>query len=88
MRFPIDIVVLGGDRRVLAVHHSVMPGKLCGVGWRTRGILELAPGRLREARLRLGDRVVLAICESSSSDETNAEPAIAEVKPFATESAK
>ncbi len=60
MRFPIDILALGGEHEVLAMHYSVSPSKICGITWRTRGVLELAPGRLRQAGVCRGDQIMFA----------------------------
>ena len=56
MRFPIDVVFLDGDMRVLAVNPGLAP-------WRTarfkgtRAVLELAAGESRRHSLRPGDRL-------------------------------
>ena len=60
MRFSIDVLALGREHEVLAMHHGVPPSKICGVTWRTRSVLEVAPGRLRQARVCRGDQIIFA----------------------------
>ncbi len=59
MRYPIDVLALDGQREVVAVRHAVPPFRMCGATWRTRSILELAPGRLREAGVCRGDQILI-----------------------------
>lgn len=61
MAFPIDIAVLDKENCVLALRHRVGPGRICGAGWKTRSVLELAPGRLREAGVCRGDRILFTL---------------------------
>lgn len=61
MRFPIDVVFLDGDLRVLRVAPAVPP-------WRVRGrrgaraVLELAAGEARRAGIGAGDRLDVQPC--------------------------
>lgn len=59
MRFPIDVAFLGGDGRVLALHHRLAPNRLSRPVLRAEGVLELAAGVLRATGTRVGDVVVL-----------------------------
>lgn len=59
MKFPIDIVFLARDGRVLAVHHALKPNRLSKLVWRADGVLELAAGRLRDTGTDVGDIVEL-----------------------------
>jgi uncharacterized membrane protein (UPF0127 family) len=62
MRFPIDIVFIGPDRRVV---HTVQGARPLGFGWRTwriympprdcTHVLELPAGTVRETGTRQGD---------------------------------
>jgi uncharacterized membrane protein (UPF0127 family) len=55
MKFPIDVVFLGRDGRVLSVHHSLRPGRLSKIVLRARGALELSAGRIRATGTEVGD---------------------------------
>jgi uncharacterized membrane protein (UPF0127 family) len=60
MRFPIDVVFLDRELRVVAVEAGVPP-------WRTRArrgakaVLELAAGEAKRVRLAVGDRLELPV---------------------------
>jgi uncharacterized membrane protein (UPF0127 family) len=41
MRFPIDVVYLDSDRKVVAVDTDLKPWRLGGLHWRAKHILEL-----------------------------------------------
>ena len=69
MRAPIDCLFLGppeagGERNVLAIHHSLPPWR--GVVWWVRhaeGVVELPSGALRAAGVAVGDVVRLEAAE-------------------------
>src|SRR4051794_25644487 len=46
MRFPIDLVYLDRDWRVVAIREHVKPCRLAWGGWRARGVLEFAAGEV------------------------------------------
>jgi uncharacterized protein len=54
MRFPIDVVVLDRELRVLSVVHQVRPWRTAG-SRRGRAVLELAAGEARRTGIRAGD---------------------------------
>ncbi len=47
MRFPLDLVFLDGQGRVVHVRWAVPPGRLAWGGWRARHVLEVASGWLK-----------------------------------------
>jgi len=57
MSFPIDVVFLDRGMRVLAVEESLAPGRISGIRWRARTVLELPAGRIRLSGTRIGDRI-------------------------------
>ncbi len=59
MRFPIDVVFLGRDGRVLKVDHKLRPWQVSSIVPGARYALELAAGRAERCNLRAGDRIVI-----------------------------
>lgn len=59
MRFPIDIVSLDRNNRVLGVWENIGPWRIRGLSLRTRSVLELPSGRIKECSIETGD--VLAV---------------------------
>ncbi len=55
MRFPIDVVALDRDRRVIAVAARVPPWRVAGLSLRTRSVLELPAGAIALAGIVEGD---------------------------------
>lgn len=60
MRMRIDIVALDKQNRVVALAHSVPPWRLSCVSPKTRSVLELPAGRIRECGISLGDALVIS----------------------------
>jgi uncharacterized membrane protein (UPF0127 family) len=58
MRFPIDVVFLDPDLRVLRVDESVKPWRAAGCR-RARAVLELAAGEAAARGIAVGDRLRL-----------------------------
>jgi uncharacterized membrane protein (UPF0127 family) len=59
MRFPIDVVYLDRDWRVVAIREQVVPYRLTWGGWRSYGVLEFAAGEAARLQLTSGQRLVL-----------------------------
>ena len=57
MKFPIDVLFLSKNGRVLAIHHGLRPFRLSRPVLRAQGVLELAAGRARETNTEVGDIV-------------------------------
>ncbi len=55
MQFPIDLVFLAGDGRVLSVQHGLRPNRLSKLILRAEGVLELAAGQLKATGTVKGD---------------------------------
>ena len=58
MRFPIDVVFLDGDNRVLKIASDVKPWRTAGAR-KAKAALELAAGEAERRGVAVGDRVVL-----------------------------
>jgi uncharacterized membrane protein (UPF0127 family) len=59
MRFPIDVVFLARDRTVVGVRHRLAPWRVAAAR-RAVAALELPAGRVAEAGVEKGDRLVFA----------------------------
>ncbi len=57
MLFPIDIIFLDGDYRVVGLRENLRPFWLTGLNWRARSVLELPPTTIRSSRTQIGDRL-------------------------------
>lgn len=57
MRYSIDVVALDRNLRVAGLWHSVAPGRICGLGFRTHSVLELHDGHIRACGLAVGDQL-------------------------------
>ena len=58
MRFPIDVIVVDHEWRVVALRECLMPGRLMLPVRRAWGIVEAACGTLKRVGLRMGDHIV------------------------------
>jgi uncharacterized membrane protein (UPF0127 family) len=59
MRFPIDIVFLDRQNRVLRISHELKPWRVSAQVWGARRALELAAGAARRTGTQVGDRITL-----------------------------
>ena len=59
MRFPIDIISLDRNNRVLGVWENIGPWKVRGVSLRTRSVLELPSGRIKQCSIEPGDELAV-----------------------------
>lgn len=57
MRFPIDIVVLDGQWRVIAVRNHLRPFRITRMFWKAAAVLELPSGTLDSTSTRVGDAI-------------------------------
>ncbi|HEY9137421.1 MAG TPA: DUF192 domain-containing protein [Terriglobus sp.] len=65
MRFPIDVVGLDAQLRVVRLWPSLKPYRLTAIVPKVRTVLELAAGRITESGLRLGDQLHIQDSERS-----------------------
>lgn len=59
MKFPIDVVFLARDGRVLALQHTLKPNRVSKLVWRADGVLELPAGKLQATGTEVGDVIEL-----------------------------
>ena len=59
MRFPIDVVFVSREWRVVAVRSPVPPGRLAVGAWHASATIELPPGAAKRAAVRVGDQLRL-----------------------------
>lgn len=59
MSFAIDIVALDAKNRVLGAYENIGPWTVRGISLKTRSVLELPAGRIRQCGLEAGDVLVM-----------------------------
>ncbi|HTW49061.1 MAG TPA: DUF192 domain-containing protein [Acidobacteriaceae bacterium] len=59
MMFPIDVVALDRDLRVLAVWRRLRPWRVTPISLKTHSTLELAPGEIDRCGIEAGDQLAL-----------------------------
>jgi uncharacterized protein len=59
MLFPIDVVALDSEMRVLAFRERLGAFRLAAVGWKTKRVLELPAGAIRQSQIGIHDQLVI-----------------------------
>jgi len=59
MRFPIDIVFLNRDGKVLKIDHRLPPWRVSSLVFGTRQALEIAAGSAELSQTQAGDQIIL-----------------------------
>lgn len=59
MLFPIDVVALDRNLRVLKVWKCLRPFRITSVSMKTHSVLELAPGQIDACNIEPGDQLAL-----------------------------
>ncbi len=59
MLFPIDIVSLDRDQRVLGAFENTGPWTVRGLSMKTRSVLELPAGRIQQCGISAGDQLTV-----------------------------
>jgi uncharacterized membrane protein (UPF0127 family) len=62
MSFPIDIVSLDRNLRVIGVFENTGPWTIRGLSLKTHSVLELPAGRIQECGIEPGDELTLEAC--------------------------
>jgi uncharacterized membrane protein (UPF0127 family) len=57
MRFPLDLLYLDRERRVLDLRENVAPWRLAPLHFDTASVMELPPGAIRRSRTQKGDKI-------------------------------
>lgn len=60
MLFPIDVLVLDKDDRILAMRPQMGPFRLTKVYWQGRAVLELPAGTIEGSGCAIGDHIEIA----------------------------
>ncbi len=60
MQFPIDIIFLDKDNAVTKIFTALLPFRVAFGSWRTRGVLELPGGIVKESGCIRGDTIYFA----------------------------
>ena len=55
MRFPIDVVGLDKNMRVIKVWHELLPCRVTSVSMKMRSVIELGAGQIRKSLIEVGD---------------------------------
>ena len=55
MRFPIDVVGLDKNMRVIKLWHDLAPYRVTSVSLKMCSVIELAAGQIRETKMEIGD---------------------------------
>ncbi|MEH7225118.1 DUF192 domain-containing protein [Bacillus sp. JJ1566] len=59
MRFPLDIVFLDKENRIVDVRHNLQPWRIAIPKKRAYSTLELPAGTIKKNNIQIGDQVVL-----------------------------
>ncbi len=57
MQFPIDIAVLDGEWKVIAIRRDIRPFRMTRTFWKAAAVLELPSGRLDSTSTFVGDTI-------------------------------
>lgn len=58
MRFPIDIVFLDRQGKVIRINYNLRPWRVSSIVWGARKALELSAGAATRSRTNVGDQIV------------------------------
>jgi hypothetical protein len=61
MTFPIDVVALDRDLRVLNLWRRLRPFRVTTISLRTHSVLELAPGQIDQCGIEKGDQLAIEL---------------------------
>ena len=59
MRFPIDVVFIDRNWRVLHVQPALVPNRISGLHWKARCVLELPLGAIEQTGTGVGDELLI-----------------------------
>jgi uncharacterized protein len=69
MKFPIDVVFLNKDYRVLGLMSGLVPYRVSAVHLRGYSVLELPNGTIKKSRTEIGDKLEISLAEVSEIDD-------------------
>jgi uncharacterized protein len=67
MRFPIDIVFLNRQGRVIRINHNLRPWRISSIVWGARRALELPAGTAAQSQTSVGDQIIFQQPQAASS---------------------
>lgn len=69
MKFPIDVVFMDRQHRVLGLVSGMLPYRISGIRLRGYSVLELPSGMIRKSNTEVGDHLEISLAESSEIDD-------------------
>lgn len=60
MKFAIDVVGLDKQMRVVKLWHNLVPFRMTSISFKTRSVIELAAGSIREVGIEVGDVLTIS----------------------------
>jgi uncharacterized membrane protein (UPF0127 family) len=69
MRFPIDVIFLNENNKVIDIIQDMAPNRLSRLHWSAQSILELPHGSIQKSATTVGDQLEILLAESSEMDD-------------------
>lgn len=69
MKFPIDIIFLSRDSKVLAITSDLLPNRISRVRLNGYSVLELPKGTIKKSHTEVGDQLEISLVETSEMDD-------------------
>lgn len=69
MKFPIDVLFLSKENKVVAVISGIPPYRASGVHLSAYSVLELPDGTIKKSHTEIGDQLDITLVESSEVDD-------------------
>jgi uncharacterized membrane protein (UPF0127 family) len=69
MKFPIDVLFLDRNHRVLGLMSGMLPYRVSAVHLRGYSVLELPNGTIKKSQTEVGDQLEISLAETSEIDD-------------------
>lgn len=69
MKFPIDVLFLDKNNKVLAMVSGLLPFRISSVNLKSYSVLELTKGTIKKSHTEVGDDLEISLVESSQMDD-------------------
>jgi uncharacterized membrane protein (UPF0127 family) len=69
MKFPIDVVFLNKQQRVVGLASDLAPYRISAIHLRSYSVVELPNGTIRKSHTELGDQLEISLAETSGIDD-------------------
>lgn len=66
MRFPIDVIGLDKNRRVVKLWSHLVPYRMTSLSWKVHSVLELPSGRIVKTAVAIGDSLRISSLEEET----------------------